>query len=387
MGIKQKLIVLLENILTFFLPSLLSLIPRNKKLWIFSAWSGLKYADNPKAFYEYVRDNTEVDAVWITKSKEQVLTLRKQGVNSLYYLSFKGMLSQLFASKAFLSHNIGAEFYRPLISKSTLRVNLWHGMPFKKIRFDDQCTYSPFYIWIKSSKLYRFISNERYDYISSLGPTSTKILSSAFRLDKNKFIEVGFPRNDLLVNECEPDKEINTDFCIVYMPTFRGELGKSFNLIEQCGFDFEKVENALQKAKAKLILKIHPANKLTTEDLAKVSISKRIFFSENEPYKLLDACDALITDYSSVMFDFVLTKKKLVFFPYDHDIYFSKERKAYFDYKKITNNCSAKTMQDCITMLTVDYQSIPFNEYLLKIHKFENGSASERLYHFLKTTK
>jgi|SaaInlStandDraft_1057018.scaffolds.fasta_scaffold01690_4 CDP-glycerol glycerophosphotransferase (TagB/SpsB family) len=378
----NNLLRIIENILTIIVPTLLVLIPKKKSLWVFSAWSGLKYSDNPKAFYEYTSENTEINSVWITKDKKQLENLRNEGVNAFYYLSYHGIKYQAQASIIFLSHNIGAEFCRPLISRNTLRINLWHGMPLKKIRFDDLKTYSSLYIWIKSSIIYRFISNERYDYITSLGPESTKILSSAFRLPASQFIEVGFPRNDNL--KIKPDKTPNSEMTVLYMPTFRGGVGTVFNLFEKSHFNFDKVENILNTHKIRLVLKIHPANILSDANFSRISASNRIVFSDIESVDLLNQCDALITDYSSVIFDFVLTKKNIVFFPYDQKEYFNQDRGTYFNYNDISSGCSATTMDECIELLMRKNTKYYNNEFLYNFHKYKEGSASERLFNFLQ---
>ena len=59
----KKIKSLMEHIFTLFLPVFLSLVPKDKNLWLFSAWSGKKYADNPKAFFEYVCANKTINAI------------------------------------------------------------------------------------------------------------------------------------------------------------------------------------------------------------------------------------------------------------------------------------------------------------------------------------
>jgi len=375
-----KIKSLMENIFTLFLPILLSLVPKDKNLWLFSAWSGKKYADNPKAFFEYVSANKTINAIWITKCKSQAISLRESHINAIYHLSIEGILHQIRASVVFLSHNIGADFTRPLICKNTIRVNLWHGMPLKKIRFSDEITYLKLNISIKSSVLYKCISNESYDFITSLGHESTKILSAALGHSSDKFLDVGFPRNDVLMSSGKGP--FSGQKLIIYMPTFRGAVGSTYNLLDEINFVLDDVEDILVESNANLILKFHPANKPTKKDLDLILNSTRVSFSDEDAHELLKNSDALITDYSSIMFDFALTKKPLIFLPYDRDNYFANQRASLFDYDKIISTQWSNSITGSLKLALnqLEGDDILVNHYLLSLHKHVSGSASSRLF-------
>ena len=111
-------------------------VPRKKNLWIFGTWYGKKYSDNSKYLYEYVlKWYPEVNAIWITKSKEIVEKLKAENKRVFLSNSFGGICACLFAKHAFLTS--GVIDVNPLFLNGCKQIWLWHGMPLKKIGYCD----------------------------------------------------------------------------------------------------------------------------------------------------------------------------------------------------------------------------------------------------------
>jgi CDP-glycerol glycerophosphotransferase len=108
--------------------------------------------------------------------------------------------------------------------------------------------------------------------------------------------------------------------------------------------------------------------------------------SQTDPYPLLQLSDSLITDYSSIYFDFLLTKKPIIFFPYDYEEYLVESRELYFDYEKYTPGVKVKSMKDLeVALLAEDrYEK---ERLALKNIVFDDSTcfASERLYKEIKS--
>ena len=80
-----------------------SLIPKRKNLWLFGAWNGRLYSDNPKYLFEYVNaEHLEIDACWITREKKVCRYLRNKGFNACMRFSVKGLLASLRGEVAFI---------------------------------------------------------------------------------------------------------------------------------------------------------------------------------------------------------------------------------------------------------------------------------------------
>ncbi len=125
----------------FFLFS--TIIPKNKKIWVFGAWFGMKYADNSKYLYKYVTANhKEIIAVWVCKDKRLVNELRNSHINAYYYCSLLGIWYQCRAGFIFVTHAIYSDLNTYCISPLTKRIQLWHGIPLKKIGYDDPDSYT-----------------------------------------------------------------------------------------------------------------------------------------------------------------------------------------------------------------------------------------------------
>ncbi|MDB4001176.1 CDP-glycerol glycerophosphotransferase family protein [Oceanospirillaceae bacterium] len=376
---------LIEAFLTVFLPSILVVIPKQKNLWIFTAWSGLKFEDNAKAMYEHIvaNESGQVTPIYLVKSKVLNEKLKSKGIDSYYCYSVKGLKYQLIASKVFFTHNIGGDLYRPFIAKNTIRINMWHGMPVKKIRFDDDVTYSPFRIKLISSRLYQYISNEYYDHILSLGDSSTVILSSAFSHPKNKFIGTGFPRNDALVKYNKNEEKI----VLTYMPTFRNDIGSDLDLIRRFHIDVEQSDKLLGEYNAELIIKIHPANRITLESLKTINVCKNIKLENDDASDILTKANGIITDYSSVMYDASSSLKSVYLFCPDYEEYFSEQRDSYIDKNIFMSELFFTRWDECLKEVLY-LESSAGNEsnipsWLLNYHKYDRGVSCHNLYQFI----
>ncbi|MFS1918563.1 CDP-glycerol glycerophosphotransferase family protein [Vibrio sp. 10N.286.46.E10] len=377
----DKLKSLLELVCSFFLPTILTIIPKSKKIWLLTSWSGLRFEDNSKAFYCYLsKEQRTIRPIYIVKCKKLNIQLRKENIDCYYYLSAYGIFYQIIASHIFFTHNIGADFCRPLISKSTCRVNLWHGMPIKKIRFDDLVTYSSLNIKIKSSEIYKYFSNEKYDYILSLGKKSTEILSSAFGHSPESFLEFGFPRNDILLRG-ETSSEYRR---ILYMPTFRNSIGSSIDIFSEFGILLKETNNKLEETNSKLFVKLHPANVLPEFIINEARNYKNIVISLGDASSLILESDVIITDYSSVAFDVSSSNKSLLLFCPDLDNYFSYQRSSYINMDTLKSEHYFSNWDECIlaaTSTSKDKQVAP--SWLLDFHDYEKGKSCSNLYRHL----
>lgn len=250
------------------------------------------------------------------------------------------------------------------IMESAKWINLWHGIPIKKMLLDENKTPDSFVNYFR--KYDKFISSSEYH---------TNIIKNSF-LYRGEVVESGLPRFDKMY---QPNAEnILTKLgisknkkVILYAPTFRkrGEFEIPFDakkLLEAYG------ENSL------LIVKPHYLNYLTKKDKNIIDGSEI-----EEINDILKEIDLLITDYSSLIFDYTLLKKPMILFHYDYNEYtenrgFYFELKNYFDdnivdtkeklYQKVKNINSLKTSNE------------KFNNYFLP---YENGNSAITLHNKL----
>lgn len=297
----MKLII---SIIIFFpIHILWFLIPKNKNIWIFWSWEWQIIRDNSYFLFSYIKkDHTYIKAIFITKNKK--LVHKNNGI--FYAYSIKWILYQLFWKKYFLTTWYSDlsifSYLSPL--KSTY-IQLWHWTPTKQIKVFN---------WSLTKKIIHLIFQlylgRKYDYISSTGPLSSKLLSEYFW--NERFLELWFPRNDLLMREGDVKKQI------LFASTFRPY---NFDIYKK--IDFKKINLLLGEKWYKLIIKVHPHDKNI--------ISKKINKYENicidyhtDIYTVLSESAILITDYSSIYIDYLIKNRPIIFTLFDYNKYLSK---------------------------------------------------------------
>lgn len=366
------------NIINIFL-KILIIFPKNKKIWIFGAWHGDKYADNSRYFYEYLKNNDisqKIKLIWITKNKKLIKKLDNK--NEIYFNnSLKGIWYRLRAGIIFYTNGM-QDFGNIDLSAGSYKVALWHGMPLKKMYFASNK-----FEQSKVIKLTRILKNKFYSKVDRNLTIATsneckEKLKECFSFCKNnKFIISGQPRNDILINKninfslenvIETDNNLNKfSKIITYMPTYRNieKLKKEqIKRIETLLQD-RKLQKFLKENNILFIVKLHYLMELDKN----LSSENIIFLNDSKvecTQKLLKLTDILITDYSSVFIDFVLQEEKnTIFYGYDSKEYFSEDETGlFYDYENLVNNNLVKEKEELL-------------EKLKEILNSENGNNKE----------
>ncbi len=380
------------------------LIPRDKKLWVYGSTFGKRFADNPKYFYLYVNQHKsqDVNAVWISKNKEIIRLLSENKLEAYYIYSVKGLWYSLRA-KVYLYDNYSKDICFWL-SGGAVKINLWHGIPLKKINMDNKFdkVRHPGTNWLKIKYFLRRLSDEKPGhFVVTTSKYLEEIFSSAFAT-KHVIIS-GYPRNDILTSkgivniltEREADqlqnildrkKEQSAAKIILYMPTFRDSEQLFFRSIDK-----RELQDFLLQENIVLCIKPHPKSRCVSEYAYLESANITVLDKEADPYVFLPHTDVLVTDYSSIYFDYLLLDKPIIFFNYDLEEYLSTSREMYFSYEAVTPGRIAQTfdewkaaMLDAGAMLDQDR----FQEERKKLKELvfieDNVEASERLYEYIQ---
>ena len=172
--------------------------------------------------------------------------------------------------------------------------------------------------------------------MTSQGDFETDIFSRTFRIEKSKFLTSGLPRNDVLVNYSQEDvvkikKKLNIPLdkkVILYAPTFREYTKNSLmECVMNIPMNIDKWKNELEN-KYVILFRVH------YEVGKHLNIKNDDFVRDVTDYTCLNdlmiASDILISDYSSIFFDFSITSKPMLHFTYDFDDYIVN-RGLYFD--------------------------------------------------------
>ena len=354
----------LKKNIEFFVELYLSMFnKRDDTLYVFGAWFGNKFSDNSMYFYEYCLSK-KINAVWITKDKEIYKTLSE--ANKPVALDGADLARKVCKKAKFAIHCTGEEDFCSCSRYlgNAVIINLWHGIPLKKIMFDNKINSN---IGIKHT-LWHYMRKKPYSkqYHFSTSPAITKIYKSCFRTDDKHIIEIGQARNDCFFDGSLKKRkyaDIDYDKTIFYMPTHRNE-GKTEIDITKI-FDLQKLNDFCKQNRVLFVIKKHFYHREEITNLQEYSNIVDLTRESLDSQESLFNADILVTDYSSCYIDYLLLSRPVVFYNYDYENYLVNDREMYFDYDKVTPGPKAKT----------------FDEFLKALEQSLNGNAEykERL--------
>lgn len=349
----------LELLNIIFIQSLIYLIakivPKDRELIVIGTSLGRHFSDNPKYLYLYFHQNIQNKnkMIWITKNKEVNSFLKSVNLPSEYLYSFKGIFYTIRASKVFISHNM-KDIQGALIGGAEI-IQLWHGQPLRKIGFNGEWFSRDLKgkLKVKFYNLFPFSYYMKCDKVMVFSNMGKEIFQEAFKYSfRNKKISenilmLGQSRNSVLnknyiFNEIIfPEvKELQSyqkkyNMIIAWLPTHRLQSNKTIvDLLKESNINLDTFNTFCQKYNILFVIKAHFLELNLINDLIK-GRSNIISYNVADPYPLLHFTDILITDYSSVYFDFLITNRPIIFAPFDFNEY-EKKSKFYYDYNKVT---------------------------------------------------
>ena len=365
----------MKRILHAIISILSNLIPRSKRIFVFSSFPD--FSDNSYAMYKYIEGKygKKCKCVWIFENPEtlkkfpHVKACKKYSLLSFYYFAR--------ARNVFFTH--GLYNFVKLRSNDKI-VNLWHGMPLKVIGLMD----------LNGGGT----DPTRADYLIATSPFFREIMSKSFNgIDTAHTLLTGQPRNDLLFQETTFFATRNIDTgkyrsTGIWLPTYRRSIvgdirhdgiynsnGISFLGIEE----LTQLDNHLRIGGDLLIIKLHPMDALQKVDFGSftnIIVIKQHEFTE-QLYPLLGACDYLLTDYSSVWIDYSILKRPIGFVMNDIDEY---KKSRGLTIENIEEKLPGTIIDNCDKLTAFISSPPPFNATNLALYNTycDNGS-SQRL--------
>lgn len=357
-------------------------MPLNDKKIVFGSFLGKQYADSPKAIYEYMVEHyPEYKFVWIFNETGRKLPGKAKQVKRL--------------SLAYYYHLATAKYWvsnmrQPLHLKKregNVFLETWHGTPLKRLVFDMDEVYSANPKYKKN-----FYQQSRlWDYLIAANPYSSEIFKSAFKFDK-KMLEYGYPRNDTLYQNNNEEyiskvkKSLNMPLdkkVVLYAPTWRDdefyEAGKyKFDL----KFDLQKLREKLGDDYI-IILRMH----YFIADNLNIDGYEGFVYNMSKHDDIADLyliSDILITDYSSVFFDYSNLRRPILYYAYDLEKYRDQLRGFYLDYENQMPGPILKTTDEIVSAIQhIDqieegYKE-KYDEFYEKICCWETGHATEKI--------
>ena len=390
-------------IIGMFLRPLAYLIPKQRNLVLIIGGADGQFRDNAKYLYLHLcRSHQEkFEFYFLTEDREVFRKLQNHNLPAILYPRWSTVCVMLKASIVIVDNLQWIENLKYDLLINTYKIQLWHGCSIKSLGLDNEYYKEKF----KSAwwKIWYFARGRfpKYDlFLSTSKINSEKIFKPAFIF--SKIIESGYPRNDIFFSKPDTFDLIGTDQSVIrkakelkqdqykiilYAPTFR-DTGSGEDFLEKEALDLNELDNFAIKNKFFIIFKVHPWHEFPIDFKNLKNLIK--YKNAGDVYPLLPLVDLLITDYSSIFFDFLYLNQPIIFFPYDYDKYIKEDRSLKYDYDWVTPGpkcMNQKDLQRCIQKVLLNHQ----DEYADKRRSVfnmsfshKNGSAAKHIIQSLK---
>ncbi len=364
---------------------LMGYAPVRKKSVVFESFAGKQFSCNPRAIFEYMQDfNPEYKMYW-SVDKKYMKNFEGRNLNIVPRFSIKWLF--IMARAQYWVSNSRLPLWIPKPNHTTY-LQTWHGTPLKKLAADMDEVHMPGTNTVKyKNNFLKEASN--WDYLISPNAYSTEIFQRAFAFNKT-MIESGYPRNDVLHvdNTAENMEALKQKFAlpmdkkiILYAPTWRDN---QFYGRGKYKFDLELDLNMLRDQLGDEYIVLLRMHYLVAENFDLTPYTGFAFdFSNYEDIReLYLVSDILVTDYSSVFFDYANLRRPMIFFVYDIEDYRDNLRGFYFEFEKTAPGPLVKTTEEVIQSIKeaeVNPISDKFNTFYDKFCYLEEGKSAERV--------
>ena len=345
--------------------------PLKKNRIVFESMWGRNYSCNPQAIYEYIDEHFPgYECIWALNDARIPIRgkgkrVRRGSLEYYYYL----------ATAKYLVNNVNFpnEYEK---REGQIEIQTMHGTPLKTIGLDVTGEFPT------QQSIDEYISrNKRWDYLLVQGKFMEEKAYPIYRFQKT-ILQSGYPRTDKLVNA---DKSTITKLkkklglpldkkILLYTPTWR--VMNRFDM----KLDLEEMKKRLSDEYV-LLIRLHhlcaegyevPEDRQFIYDLTRYNYVEDLYL----------VSDILITDYSSVMFDYALLEKPMVFFTYDLDEYCDKLRGLYVDFREEAPGPICMTSEEVVDSIVHIYDSNEIvesrvNAFVEKYLSYEQGNSAE----------
>lgn len=367
-----------------------TVFPVRQHVVLFEAFNGKIPSDNPLYVYQALRTvHPEWKLVWGVK-RDLVEGAKQKYPEMIIVPRFSIKWLKVAPVAEFWILNARMPYWLKK-NRRTTYVQTWHGTPLKRLGIDIHNVSMPG----TNTNDYRHnfaTESKRWDYLIAPNEFSKKIFSRAFVFN-NQFLDYGYPRNDRLVHQANDYKVIakikekivgnKKGRTILYAPTWRDDFFVRQGTYKMTlPFSLANFVNLLGEDDV-LIIRPHY---LVAASINIKGFEKKVRICVDEDINdLYLISDLLITDYSSVMFDYAILNRPMLFYPYDLAHYQDEIRGFYFDYNKVPG--------PVVTDEASFYEQIKvflskglFSGYLERLGDFrkkfttwERGTSSERV--------
>lgn len=346
---------------------------------LFEAWRG-RYSDSPRVLSERLAVVAPaVKHYWITSGQSRfpsdVIQVPRHRLRHFAALATCDLL---------ITNDIVTRHF--VKGPRVTYLQAWHGSPIKVVGLDET---APRYR--NASAHLRRMQRDvaKWDYLLSNSAVFTKVLRGAFGYS-GRVLEVGYPRNDILTNDDGSQRDraraslgIRADqTCVLYAPTWRDDAHDADGRLTQTPLlDWQRLDAGLPDS----MVVLNRAHQHVTPDPTVRELRRVVDVSNHDDVAaLILASDALVSDYSSIVHDYAITRRPIILYAPDLERYRDSVRALYFDYESWAPGPIASTtdeLVDALRSLTEigSTYSRTLDSFIETYCTFDDGRSSERV--------
>jgi CDP-glycerol glycerophosphotransferase (TagB/SpsB family) len=354
----------------------------NEKMIFFESNLGKQYTGNPRYIYERMIERyPDYTYVWCYGGNAEIPgdPIIVKRASEEYY--------KLLAQSRYIVNNTTFPlwYHRP----ETFYLQTWHGTPFKRLHWD--MTSRPLE---RRSTPDFYAKSTRWDALLSPNTYSTKIFRSAFKYE-GEIIEYGYPANDIFYNKkrySETRNQVREKLGIqdenvpvfLYAPTWRD--GKH---IGNAMFEFDLLldpQKFLEHAPEGSILLVRSHHMSSSDDKLSKLAGRVIDVSGwDDAIQLMCAADVLITDYSSIVFDWYCSRKPVIYYVPDYEHYVGPLRGSYFELSEHSAGEICKTEEELLKILpeVTKHDTTSYSDFYADFCSVHDGNSADRVIDYL----
>ncbi|PTI80743.1 teichoic acid biosynthesis protein [Staphylococcus xylosus] len=354
---------------------------------LYQSRDGKSMTDSPYAVFLYLLNSEKhrhFMHFWVVDSSEKKLEFEKEFKhkdNVKFVVKESDDYLQILTSAKYILNNSTFPAYFTK-KESQIYVNTWHGTPIKAMGLDIEDN-----LLGSQNSIKNFLSS---DILVSPNSYTTSIFKRAFALDglyNGELLEIGYPRIDLTINSDQEkvfkdlkDNDINLSDrkVMLFAPTWRGQnVNKPEDSIENV---YHTVMELKKRTNYQVLVKVHPfAYKIALKHKKLAPFLIPDTFDTNE---LLSVVDLLVTDYSSIFFDYLVTDNPIIFYTPDYEEY-ANDRGFYISSEELPGP-SVHDLQNLVEQVQkAEQNSLNYTEnyqiFKEKFTPYDDGNVTEKL--------
>ncbi|MFG3099340.1 CDP-glycerol glycerophosphotransferase family protein [Streptomyces sp. NPDC048182] len=348
---------------------------------LYASFSGRQYSDSPRAVYEeLVRQKAPLEHVWVVEDRRAQVPAGVRSVRRWSREWYEALgRSRYIVTNTHLPHWVRRR-------EGQVVVQTWHGTPLKRIGHDIDS------VQFADRKYLAKVAEEtpNWSFLVSPNRFSTPIMRRAFQYD-GEILESGYPRNDVLLSDKTEDlaRAVRERLglpegkkVVLYAPTWRDD---QFYRAGNYKFDLRiDLRAAAERLGEDHVLLVRKHSNIV--DAVPGAGDGFVFDVSGYPdvADLFLITDVLVTDYSSLMFDFANTGRPMLFFTYDLEYYRDRLRGFYFDFEKEAPGPLLETSDALVDALAgIERTSASYTEAYRRFQELfcdlDDGRAAQRV--------